>query len=147
FTRRELREALKAGDTQLKVHLNRLLELELLALHRGRHGAFEYELLHDGKGDAGAPVLSGLTDVQALGHGYDAKRSALESERSGPGRPRVGGQSGGGRPGAPAEFASGFLPLAASGTSGPENSRQSLARNGASYSHVVDVASLSGGGP
>ncbi len=41
FTRRQLREALNSngsgwGDTQLKVHLARLLDLELLHVHRGR---------------------------------------------------------------------------------------------------------------
>jgi DNA primase len=46
FTRRELREVTKWGDTQLKIHLARLVELEYLLLHRGGRGlTFEYELL------------------------------------------------------------------------------------------------------
>ena len=48
FTRRELRQALGWGDTQLKVHLGRLASLELLWCHRGQHGAHVYELAWDG---------------------------------------------------------------------------------------------------
>ena len=49
FTRRELREATGWGDTQLKVHLARLAELELLLVHRAERGqGFCYELLYDG---------------------------------------------------------------------------------------------------
>jgi site-specific recombinase XerC len=40
FTRRQVREALGWGDTQLKVHLGRLTELEYLVAHRGRHLPF-----------------------------------------------------------------------------------------------------------
>jgi hypothetical protein len=40
FTRRQLREALGFGDTQLKVHLARLVDLELLVLHRLETGGF-----------------------------------------------------------------------------------------------------------
>jgi DNA primase len=56
FCRREVREALKWGDTQLKVHLARLVELELLALHRApKGGGFLYTL------EAGA-AQSGQTE-------------------------------------------------------------------------------------
>jgi DNA primase len=37
FTRRSLRERTGIGDTQLKVHLGRLVELEYVVLHRGDH--------------------------------------------------------------------------------------------------------------
>ena len=47
FTRRELRERLSWGDTQLKVHLARLVSLELVHAHRGAHGQFVYELAWD----------------------------------------------------------------------------------------------------
>ena len=99
FTRRELREVTKWGDTQLKIHLARLVELEYLLLHRGGRGlTFEYELLYDGTAEtAEATRVSGLIDVEALRRNYDAHRSGVESHRSGSGRPLVGGQSGGGR--------------------------------------------------
>jgi len=45
FSRRELREATGLGDTQLKVHLTRLLELELLMARRvGYHDGLRYRL-------------------------------------------------------------------------------------------------------
>jgi DNA primase catalytic core len=83
FTRRVLREATGWGDTQLKLHLARLVELEHLLVHRAERGqGFVYELLYDGDGTA-APHLSGLIDPEALSpHGYDARRSGLVAERS-----------------------------------------------------------------
>jgi hypothetical protein len=44
FTRRSAREALGFGDTQLKVHLARLVDLELVVPHRLDGGGFTYEL-------------------------------------------------------------------------------------------------------
>jgi hypothetical protein len=105
FTRRELREATGWGDTQLKLHLSRLAELEYLLIHRAERGqGHVYELLYDGDGSA-APHLSGLIDLAALAAGsYDAQRSGLQAGRSGlaadqspAGRPQVGGQSAPGR--------------------------------------------------
>jgi DNA primase catalytic core len=98
FTRAQLRGASSFGDTQLKVHLARLLELEYLLTHRTERGqGLAYELLFDG--DAAASVhLSGLIDVQSLQTcGYDAPRSGLQAERSAPGRGAVGVRPGPGR--------------------------------------------------
>jgi DNA primase len=98
FTRAELRASSGFGDTQLKVHLARLVELEYLVLHRAERGqGFAYELLFDG--DAAASVhLSGLIDAQSLGvRDYDAQRSGSQAERSAPGRGAVGQRSGAGR--------------------------------------------------
>jgi DNA primase len=113
FTRRELREALGWGDTQLKVHLGRLVSLELLWCHRGQHGAHVYELAWDGTGE-GEARLPGLIDPDELdahaagagqGHDYDRdrpgsgeNRSGSKGDRSGGGRPPVGARSGRGRP-------------------------------------------------
>lgn len=69
FTRREVREAVGWGATQARIHLDRLVELEYVAVHRGGAGGgpgFVYELLYDGKGHEGAPHLPGLIDVSAL---------------------------------------------------------------------------------
>jgi len=96
FSRRVLREAIGCGDTQLKIHLARLAELEYVIAHRKGQG-FEYELLYDGEGEDGAPFVPGLIEVEALRCGYDEKRSGQNASRSGSGRPPVGGQSGGGR--------------------------------------------------
>jgi hypothetical protein len=118
FTRRQLREALASqgagwGDTQLKVHLARLLDLELLHVHRsdgtsssgagsGTHGAFTYELTWRGEGEHGEPFLPGLIDPATLrpvgpAQGYDGDRSGLNGGRSGAGRPPVGARSATGR--------------------------------------------------
>lgn len=105
FTRAELRAASGFGNTQLKVHLARLAELEYLITHRAERGqGFVYELLFDG--DAAAIAhLSGLIDVESLkARDYDAQRSWSETERSdsqapqsAPGRGAVGQRSGPGR--------------------------------------------------
>jgi DNA primase catalytic core len=96
FSRRGLREALGWGDTQLKIHLARLTELEYLAVHREGNG-FGYELLYDGKGADGTPFVPGLIEVDQLKYTYDAERSGAKADRSGPGRPLVGPRSGVGR--------------------------------------------------
>jgi DNA primase catalytic core len=96
FSRRDVRAFTGWGDTQLKVHLHRLEELEYLLAHRGGRGqSFVYELLCEPSGDGSKPVLAGLIDVAKLT--YDEKKSGLEGEKSGVGRPQVGGMSGGGR--------------------------------------------------
>ena len=95
FSRKRIREATGWGDTQLKLHLARLTELEYLLAHRAERGqGFEYELLYDGEGDA-APHLSGLIDAQSLD--YDGARSGVNDGRSAPGRGLGGGRSAPGR--------------------------------------------------
>ena len=74
FTRREIREEIAWGNTQLKIHLSRLEELEYVLVHRGAYGqSWAYELC------------------------YDGDRSGQKVDRSGIGRPSVGGWSGVGR--------------------------------------------------
>lgn len=106
FSRRQVREATGWGDTQLKVHLKRLAELEYVVVHRDGP-RFVYELVYAGQGEDGEPFLPGLLDVDALAatataahrSGSGARRSGSEAERSGAGRPPVGPRSGGGRSG------------------------------------------------
>jgi DNA primase catalytic core len=103
FSRRDVRASTGWGDTQLKVHLHRLEELEYLLAHRGGRGqSFVYELLFESKGDDSKPMLPGLIDVARLT--YDEKKSGLpdgksekEDEKSAPGRPQAGGMSANGR--------------------------------------------------
>ncbi len=84
FSRRTVREHTRWGDTQLKIHLGRLVELEYLLVHRGGRGqSFEYELVFDGKADSPAPHASGLIDAQTLKRGYDAERSGSNEGQSG----------------------------------------------------------------
>jgi hypothetical protein len=68
FSRRQVREWTSWSDTQLRVHLGRLVELEYLVVHRGGRGQrFVYELCYAGGGEEGAPFLPGLIDPAALG--------------------------------------------------------------------------------
>jgi len=73
FSRKELREACGWSLTQVRVHLDRLVELEYLALRHGRLGSqFVYEVLLDL--DAPETVAHvGLIDVEQLRHGYNSK--------------------------------------------------------------------------
>ncbi|MFN8986862.1 MAG: DNA primase, partial [Burkholderiales bacterium] len=66
FTRKGVREATGWSDTQLRVHLDRLTEMEYLIAQRGMRGvSFEYELLYDGACNE-KPHLSGLIDAAAM---------------------------------------------------------------------------------
>jgi DNA primase len=110
FTRRKLREELGWGDTQLKVHLGRLVDLELVSAHRVEHGQFLYELAWNSTviGDGGRFIV-GLTSPnqpslpldqpleETATHAYDANRSGLNGVRSVSGRGPVGGWSPPGR--------------------------------------------------
>ena len=63
FSRKDVRDASGMSDTQLRVHLERLVQLEYLLTHRGTRGQrFEYELLYDGDGQQAAH-LSGLLEI------------------------------------------------------------------------------------
>jgi DNA primase len=66
FTRKQLREAIGWGDTQLRIHIERLVALEhLIGQREGAGGKFTYELVFDGDVQA-AVHLSGLIDVASL---------------------------------------------------------------------------------
>ena len=81
FSRRQVRESVGWGDTQLKVHLARLVDLELVVPHKGDGGAHLYELAWDGQGVDGSRFVIGLCDPATL---HDS------GERSGSGRGVVG---------------------------------------------------------
>jgi DNA primase len=104
FTRRRLREELGWGDTQLKVHLGRLVDLELVSAHRVEHGQFLYELAWNSAviGDGGRFIV-GLSSPNQPSlpldeHAYDGNRLGQQGVRSGSGRAVVGGWSAPGRP-------------------------------------------------
>ncbi len=62
FTRRQVRGVLGLSDTQLRVHLDRLVTLDYVAVHGGRMGQrFAYSLLFDGDAGSDAPQLAGLS--------------------------------------------------------------------------------------
>jgi hypothetical protein len=52
FSRRQLRERLRVGNSQLKVHLRRLVDAELVLVHRATHGTgVVYSLAFDDSGE------------------------------------------------------------------------------------------------
>jgi DNA primase catalytic core len=106
FSRREVRAVTGWGDTQLRLHLGRLEELEYLLAHRGGRGqSFVYELAFAVEGDGCKPVMAGLIDVEKLGgYKYDGnfagvkdKFAGLEDENAGSKRGQNGGVAGGAR--------------------------------------------------
>jgi hypothetical protein len=61
FTRRTVRAHLGLSDTQLRVHLDRLVQLEYVLPHAGKQGQlYSYSLRFDGDAEASAPQLAGL---------------------------------------------------------------------------------------
>jgi DNA primase len=107
FTRRQLRDTLGWGDSQLKVHISRLVDHEYLIPHRAGPRCV-YELAWDGTGADGKPTLTGLVDPDSLvdqpaapncGYdpdrpGSDANRPGSNGDRPGPGRGLAGGWPG-----------------------------------------------------
>ena len=91
FSRREVRDFTGWGNTQLKLHLGRLVDMEYLLVHREPHSKrFVYELAYDRPTHDGARVMTGLLDVERL---RKAERSGTNEEKSGNGRPKVGPKS------------------------------------------------------
>jgi len=92
FSRKQVRAETGWGDTQLRIHLARLTELEHLLIHRGGRGqSFVYELLWDGAGAGGAPHLSGLIDPDDLDvRAYDANPAGETAEVAGGSRAERG---------------------------------------------------------
>lgn len=67
FTRREVREAAGLSDKQVRVHLDRLVELEYVFVHHGRNGQrYVYELVFDGELENSDRQFMGLIDVGQL---------------------------------------------------------------------------------
>ena len=82
FTRRQAREFVRWGETQLRIHLDRLVGLEYLLVHRGGRGqSFVYELLYTPAGDQRPSVLDASTT---------ATSRAEEGELAGGARPQRG---------------------------------------------------------
>ena len=78
FTRKDLRAVTGWGDTQLRVHLARLLDLEYVFAHRGMRGqSYEYGLAFDGDVSLDATHLSGLIEAADL----DAAAPTMASSR------------------------------------------------------------------
>jgi hypothetical protein len=93
FTRRDVRAYCAWGDTQLKVHLKRLEDMEYLLIRRGGRGKqIVYELLYNSEGKDGELFLMGLLDIEILRqqNNDDEKQSVQNDNMSVPSRPHVG---------------------------------------------------------
>ncbi len=95
FSRREVREFTAWGNTQLKIHLRRLVDMEYLLVHREPHSKrFVYELAYDPPAQSGTKTMTGLLDLEHLRQG---ERSGTNEAKSVNGRYMVGPKSGHGR--------------------------------------------------
>ncbi|WP_082507248.1 MULTISPECIES: CHC2 zinc finger domain-containing protein [unclassified Duganella] len=95
FTRSDVRRLTSLSDTQCCIHIERLIALEYVLVHRGTRGqSFEYELLYDGSGDNGAPFVVGLIGVDALKSNTTTTSSRGQTGQfTGSSRPHHGGDS------------------------------------------------------
>jgi hypothetical protein len=81
FSRRAVREHTGIGQTQLRVHLSRLVDMEYLLVHAGMRGSrFVYELGYPTESAAGMR-LPNLIEVEKLG--YDTKLAGSGSKLAG----------------------------------------------------------------
>jgi hypothetical protein len=104
--RADVRAVAGVSETQLRLHLERLVEMDYLLVHRGQRGqSFVYELLFDGAVDDTTPQLVGLVDAEALrdpgtfqsSRGESTSSRGAEGEFAGSSRPQRGGIAAGSR--------------------------------------------------
>jgi len=97
--RADVRAVAGVSETQLRLHLERLVEMDYLLVHRGQRGqSFVYELLFDGAVDDATPQLVGLVDAEALrdpgtfqsSRGESTSSRGAEGEFAGSSRPQRG---------------------------------------------------------
>jgi len=70
FHRRDILDFTGWSYNQLRIHMERLIELEYILIHGGHQGRrISYELLYDGQGKDGKPFCVGLLDVEAIRKG------------------------------------------------------------------------------
>ncbi|WP_238399307.1 hypothetical protein [Photorhabdus bodei] len=102
FTRRDIRHYTQWSDNQLKVHCQRLADMEYLLVHGGSRGhLLQYELLWNGD-KAEEAHLCGLIEPenQAANSVYDSRKSGPDEGKSGSSLPQVGAKSGSPKPAA-----------------------------------------------
>ncbi len=102
FTRRTVRVHLGLSDTQLRVHLDRLVQLDYVAVHGGKIGQrFAYSLLFDGDAEHDGPQAMGITDAALHDAAPQTSRGKPATSRGS--TPNLAGQNanlaGGSRPG------------------------------------------------
>jgi hypothetical protein len=89
FTARQVRERTGLSHEQVRIHVNRLVDLEYVLVHRGSRGqSYVYELIYDGGGKDGGPSSWGLIDVERL----KEARASYDGEVAGRKRRLAGGR-------------------------------------------------------
>ena len=154
FSRKAVRDATGLSDTQLRLHLQRLVELEYLLVHRGMRGqSFEYELLYDGADIDARAFVPGLIDVDTLKLAADAAidASTTTSSRGSSGqfagstRPQRGANAAGSRGGVSAAKPA-FMRLGDDeADNGAETHCSRLNGAGTPYTQPATLASLAAG--
>jgi hypothetical protein len=75
FTRREVRAHLGLSDTQLRVHLERLVTLEYVRMHSGQNGSlYTYSLAFAGDAACDTPQAMGLAEADACAKNAQTSR-------------------------------------------------------------------------
>jgi len=107
FSRADARHFTAWSLTQVRLHLDRLVEMEYILVHRGTRGhSFVYELLYAGEGQDGDRFLLGLLDVDKLRQGpayganvadFSQRVAASEGQVAGSKRGQDGLKTGGWR--------------------------------------------------
>ena len=143
FSRREVREVTGWSQTQLRVHLGRLQELEYILPHRGMRGqSYVYELVYDGEGSDGDAFLMGLIDVDGLRNddgtpgapcGYDGKLAGGDPDMAGSKRPQNGAMAGTWRAGTSGENASSDKASQPAESETPPETRPGVSKPPSSY--------------
>jgi DNA primase len=97
FTRKQLREVLNWGDTQLRVHLERLVALEYVLMRReGAGGKYVYELVcevDENQLQHQNQRVLGLMDVQAIAALHETTNNRTTTAKSRDKEVEVAGQS------------------------------------------------------
>ena len=92
FSRRQVREHTGWSATQVRIHMERLQQMEYLVTHRGGRGqSFVYELVFERSVDASKPQLPGLIHV------YDSNLTELNDRLTDSKRGQNGGVTAGWR--------------------------------------------------
>ena len=147
FTRRELRERMGIGNTQIALHIERLLDMEYVLAHRGGRGSsFVYELLFDGAADETGPRLPGLIAVETLAANADTTAGSRGAEGEVPGsfRPHNGVVPGGSRSPESVENTNSEAAFDNSAVADAGNARRRTKANGStSYAHTSSLAASS----
>jgi hypothetical protein len=93
FSRKALRDTINLSDTQLRLHLERLVQMEYLLVHRGTRGqSYEYELLYDGRQSDANTFVTGLIDIDHLKTTLSTSTTASSRGKTGEFAPPARGQ-------------------------------------------------------